>query len=219
MGGLPVVRFRGGEFGTADHVLEAADDATLQATNEYTICMSLRFNGKGNRNEAIFVKARNGDKDIASFALLRFAADGKLGLDQNINGQWSGRLKTENAIPDNTPLLLLARWKAGQLQLKVMKRDEILADLSTALTGEIDPGSGGPISIGGYTQAFSEEGERMNGDIGEVLYFTEGIEDDELETITIYLKKRWLNNHSTQLTALELYSQALLNLNEFVYIE
>ena len=219
MGGLPVVRFRGGDFGTADHVLEAADDATLQAINEYTICMSLRFNGKGNRNEAIFVKARNGDKDIASFALLRFAADGKLGLDQNINGQWSGRLKTENAIPDNTPLLLLARWKAGQLQLKVMKRDEILADLSTALTGEIDPGSGGPISIGGYTQAFSEEGERMNGDIGEVLYFTEGIEDDELETITIYLKKRWLNNHSTQLTALELYSQALLNLNEFVYIE
>ena len=165
------------------------------------------------------MKARNGDKDIASFALLRFAADGKLGLDQNINGQWSGRLKTENAIPDNTPLLIIARWKAERLELKIVKQDEVLADLSTILTGEIDSGSGGPLSIGGYTQAFSEKGERMNGDIGELLYFTEGVDDNELVKITAYLERRWLNNHSTQLTALELYSQALLNLNEFVYIE
>ncbi len=219
MGGLPVIRFRGGEFGKADHVLEAPDHPTLQATNEYTIFITLRFNGKGNRNETIFLKARNGDNDIASFALLRFAADGKLGLDQNINGHWSGRLKTDAAIPDNTPLVIIARWKETHLQLKVMKHDEILADLSTTLTGEIDSGTGGPISIGGYTQAFSTEGERMNGDIGELLYFTEGIADDKLNEITSYLKSRWLNNSSQQLTALELYSQALLNLNEFVYIE
>ena len=219
MGGLPVVRFQGGEFGKADHVLEVADAAVLRATNAYTVCMTLRFNGKGNRNEAIFVKGRNGDKDIASFALLRFAADGKFGLDQNINGQWSGRLKTANAIPDNTPLLIIARWKAERLELKIVKQGEVLADLSTILTGEIDSGIGGPLSIGGYTQAFSEKGERMNGDIGELLYFTEGVDDNELVKLTSYLERRWLNNHSTQLTALELYSQALLNLNEFVYIE
>ena len=59
----------------------------------------------------------------------------------------------------------------------------------------------------------------MNGDIGELLYFTEGVDDNELVKLTSYLERRWLNNHSTQLTALELYSQALLNLNEFVYIE
>ena len=129
------------------------------------------------------------------------------------------RLKTENAIPDNTPLLIIARWKAERLELKIVKQNEVLADLSTILTGEIDSGSGGHLSIGGYTQAFSEKGERMNGDIGELLYFTEGIDDDELVKITSYLERRWLNNHSTQLTALELYSQALLNLNEFVYIE
>jgi len=219
MGGLPVIRFRGGEFGKSDDVLEAPDHLALRSTNGYTVCVALRFNGKGNRNEAIFVKARNGENDIASLAILRFSADGKLGLDQNINGQWSGRLKTSTAIPDGTPLVIIARWKDERLQLKVLQSNAVLADLSTTLAGEIHSGSGGAISIGGYTQAFSKDGERMKGDIGELLYFTEGIDNDELNRLTAYLEHRWLNNHSNQLTALELYSHALLNLNEFVYIE
>ena len=103
--------------------------------------------------------------------------------------------------------------------MKVITADENLAEHTVTLAGQIDSGVGGPISIGGYSQAFSDEGERMNGDIGEVMYFTQGIDDKQFSELEKYLTIRWLNNSSNEMTALELFSQALINLNEFVYIE
>ena len=147
------------------------------------------------------------------------ASDGKLAISQNINGQWGDRLKTDTAIPDDVPLVILVRWKDELLELKVITADEILAEHTVTLAGQIDSGVGGPISIGGYSQAFSDEGERMNGDIGEVMYFTQGIDDKQFSELEKYLTIRWLNNSSNEMTALELFSQALINLNEFVYIE
>ncbi len=219
MGGLPVIRFRGGDFGEADHVLEAPDHDSLHLTNGFTIGAVVRFRGKGNRNEPIILKARNGGNDIAAVSLLRMASDGKLAISQNINGQWGDRLKTDTAIPDDVPLVILVRWKDELLELKVITADENLAEHTVTLAGQIDSGVGGPISIGGYSQAFSDEGERMNGDIGEVMYFTQGIDDKQFSELEKYLTIRWLNNSSNKMTALELFSQALINLNEFVYIE
>ena len=139
-------------------------------------------------NEPIILKARNGGNDIA-VSLLRMASDGKLAISQNINGQWGDRLKTDTAIPDDVPLVILVRWKDELLELKVITADENLAEHTVTLAGQIDSGVGGPISIGGYSQAFSDEGERMNGDIGEVMYFTQGIDDKQFSELEKYLTK------------------------------
>jgi len=51
------------------------------------------------------------------------------------------------------------------------------------------------------------------------LYFNSGIDDSQLQQAESYLSGRWLKEDEDKLTALELFSQSLLNLNEFIYIE
>ena len=115
--------------------------------------------------------------------------------------------------------MITARWRDNKLDLHVVSREGELASVSTELKGQIDFGVGGEVSVGGYTAAFSDDGERMNGDIGELLYFNSGIDDSQLQQAESYLSGRWLKEDDDKLTALELFSQSLLNLNEFIYIE
>ncbi|HCK71427.1 MAG TPA: hypothetical protein DHW38_07605 [Planctomycetaceae bacterium] len=219
MSGLPVIRFSGGAFGTSDHLLVTPHHESLNANNGYAIATSVRFNGKGNRNEPVFVKVRNGGNDIACISVIRMAKDGRLAIGQNIDGQWGDRLFTPAAVPDGVPLVITARWRDNKLDLHVVSREGELASVSTELEGQIDFGVGGEVSVGGYTAAFSDDGERMNGDIGELLYFNSGIDDSQLQQAESYLSGRWLKEDDDKLTALELFSQSLLNLNEFIYIE
>ncbi|MFL2869124.1 MAG: DUF1553 domain-containing protein [Pirellulaceae bacterium] len=219
MSGLPVIRFSGGAFGTSDHLLVTPHHESLNANNGYAIATSVRFNGKGNRNEPVFVKVRNGGNDIACISVIRMAKDGRLAIGQNIDGQWGDRLFTPAAVPDGVPLVITARWRDNKLDLHVVSREGELASVSTELKGQIDFGVGGEVSVGGYTAAFSDDGERMNGDIGELLYFNSGIDDSQLQQAESYLSGRWLKEDDDKLTALELFSQSLLNLNEFIYIE
>ncbi|MCH2127209.1 MAG: DUF1553 domain-containing protein [Pirellulaceae bacterium] len=218
LNGLPMIRFAGGPFGQADQFLETADQQELHLTDGYTLFAVVRFNGKGQRNEVIFFKARNGGNDLGQVGLIRTAADGKITVGQNINGQWGDRIKSAKPVPDGAPVVIVAHWNGQQLELEVLDAEGRFSIDTTELAGSIDPGQGGKASVGGYIDGFSDDGERLNGDLGEILLYRTALSAEEKTLTREYLTKRWLAGPKEP-TPLELVSQALMNLNEFLYIE
>ena len=218
MGGLPVIRFTGGPFGQSDHFLSCADQDELSVTDGYTLFATVRFNGRGQRNEVVFLKGRNGGNDIATIGLIRMAASGKISVGQNIDGEWADRIQSSHAVADGVPVLIAVRWNGLKLELDVWNHERQLSDETAEFKGVIDPGSGGQAAVGGYIDAFSDHGERLNGDVGEILFYRAALSDADIVKAVTYLQKRWLQGPEP-MTRLELFSQALLNLNEFCYIE
>lgn len=218
IGGLPVIRFAGGPFGQSDHFLSCDDQDELAVTDGYTLFATVRFNGDGQRNEVVFVKGRNGGNDIATVSLIRMASSGKISVGQNIDGEWADRIHSSNAVADGVPVLIVVRWNGLKLELNVWNHERLLSDETTELKGFIDSGSGGRAAVGGYIDAFSDHGERLNGDLGEILFYRAALSDAHMVQTVDYLRERWLQGPQP-MTRLELFSQALLNLNEFCYIE
>ncbi|MCH2213248.1 MAG: DUF1553 domain-containing protein [Fuerstiella sp.] len=218
MSGLPVIRFAGGPFGQSDHFLSCADQHEFDVTDGYTLFATVRFNGSGQRNEVVFVKGRNGGNDIATVALMRRASSGMISVGQNINGEWGDRIQSSRGVADGVPVLIVVRWNGSKLELDVWDHERQLSDETVELKGVIDPGSGGQAAVGGYIDAFSDYGERLNGDVGEILFYRDALSDTQTARTVEYLQDRWLQGPEP-MTGLELFSQALLNLNEFCYIE
>ncbi|MCH2203208.1 MAG: DUF1553 domain-containing protein [Fuerstiella sp.] len=218
IGGLPVIRFTGGPFGQSDHFLSCDDQHELTVTDGYTLFAIVRFNGSGQRNEVVFVKGRNGGNDIATVGLIRMASGGKISVGQNIDGEWADRIQSSHAVADGVPVLIVVRWNGLKLELDVWNHERQLSDETTELKGIIDAGSGGRAAVGGYVDAFSDHGERLNGDLGEILFYRAALSDAHTARAVAYLQERWLQGPEP-MTRLELFSQALLNLNEFCYIE
>jgi len=190
----------------------------LKVTHAYTLFAIVRFNGKGQKNEVVFIKTRNGGNDIATVGVIRMAAGGEVTIGQNIAGEWADRLRSSRPVPDSVPVLIVVRWSGTALDLDVFDHNGQLSSGSVELKGAIDPGVGGRLSIGGYTDAFSDQGERMNGDIGEVLYYRKDLSNEQRDATSVYLRQRWLEASPAN-TPVELLSQTLMNLNEFLYIE
>jgi len=215
--GLPVVRFAGGAFGESDHFLTVSQAQTLDVTKSYTMFFVVRFNGSGQRNEALFLQSRNGGNDVGSVGVVRMAGTKKLAIAQNIAGEWKDRVFSAEPVPDHVPLLVVARWDGSQMHLELFDADGAVSHDSVKLTGVIDPGDSGRVSLGGYVDAFSDQGERFNGDMGEVLFFRDHLAPERRAQATAYLRQRWLRSASVK-SPLEIFCQALLNLNEFVYV-
>ncbi|MEO2032093.1 MAG: PSD1 and planctomycete cytochrome C domain-containing protein [Planctomycetaceae bacterium] len=216
--GLPVVRFSGGPFGQADHFISGPDKPELTVTDGYTLFAVVRFNGKGQRNEVVFIKARNGGNDIAVLALIRMASSGQISVGQNIDGAWADRVQSSQAVPDGIPVMIVARWNGSRLELNVQNHEGVFSADAVSLIGQTDPGAGGEVGVGGYVDAFSHDGERLNGDIGEILFYGAALSDSDMAGTVEYLKQRWLGE-PPPMSPVELFSQTLLNVNEFLYIE
>ena len=120
-------------------------------------------------------------------------------------------------VPDDVPLLVVARWDGSQVHLELFDADGVVSHDSAQLAGVIDPGASGRVSLGGYVEAFSDQGERFNGDMGEVLFFRDHLAAERRAQVAAYLRQRWLRSASVK-SPLEIFCQALLNLNEFVYV-
>lgn len=189
--GRPVIRFSGGPFGQSDHFLEAPDSDELDMTTAYTVFFAARFNGDGQRNQVVYMKARNGGNDIACYGLYRDPS-GSLNIGQNIGGSWGDRLKSSKPVAYGTPIVAMACFDGKTLNLEVHGSEGLICRDSTPLAGEIDPGLAGQFSVGGYTDAFSATGERMNGDIGELLLFREALDGPSRQTLVESLGKKWL---------------------------
>ena len=190
--GRPVIRFSGGFFGQSDHLLEAPDSDELDMTHAYTAIVAMRFNGPGQNNQIVYMKARNGGNDLGCYALFRDPS-GHITVGQNIAGVWGDRLKSSKPVAFTVPVVMMVCFDGEELQLEIHTSEGLLCRDSTPLPGEIDPGEkAGRFSVGGYTDAFSPRGERMNGDIGELLLFQSALDGARRRELTELLSKKWL---------------------------
>jgi hypothetical protein len=198
--GRPVIRFAGGPFGQSDHFLEAPDSDEFDMTTAYTVVVVVRFNGEGQRNQTVYLKGRNGDQDIAGYALYRHAS-GHLIVGQNIAGAWGDRLKSSKPIEFGVPIVVVTRFDGQKLELEIHGKDGLICRDGTPLPGAIDPGNAGRFALGGYTDAFSDDGERMNGDVGEFLLFRSALADAQRDELTESLGEKWLRGTTDGVTA------------------
>lgn len=194
--GLPVIRFAGGAVGSADHLLEANDSDDLDIVDGYAAYAVVRYRGDGIGNGVIFCKGRNGGDDVGTLAVHRWCAvypdnQGHIGIGQNIGGQWSDRIKSERKVDDHIPCLLEIHWDGNQLVLDVFDSKGRISHSQTPLKGSVDPGGAGRLGIGGYIDAFSPNGERFNGDIGELLIYRQALDEGQRKSIHRYVSQRW----------------------------
>ena len=112
--------------------------------------------------------------------------------DQNIDGEWGRRIVTSKPIPENRPVLIAARWDGNEITLSVHDEDGEICSDQAELKGTIDTAGTGKLGIGGYQDAFSPSGERLKGDIAEILVYRKPIDSIHLDSVTSYLKNKWL---------------------------
>ena len=247
--GRPVVHFAGGPLNQADHLLEIEERESIDLDSSYTILSVVRFADQGVGNQIILMKARNGGMDIGTYSLLRYTygdMPGHVAIDQNIDGEWGRRIVTSKPIPENRPVLIAARWDGNEITLSVHDEGGEICSDQAELKGTIDTAGTGKLGIGGYQDAFSPSGERLKGDIAEILVYRKPIDSIHLDSVTSYLKNKWLTQKQSDdqellsfrdslclhldaevgivpdtvrpLSPLARLCQVLLNLNEFVYI-
>ena len=249
--GRPAVHFAGGPIGSLDHVLEIEHSPEVDLKSGYTIFVVLRFLGEGIANQVVLLKGRRGGMDIGTFGIMRYHngdAKGHVGIDQNIAGAWSRRVYSQKAIPDNTPLLMIAHWDGKEISLEFHDADGLFCRDDAPLEGTIDTAGMGRLGIGGYRDAFNPNGERFHGDIGELLVFRTPLNTDQMASMTRSLKNKWFRETSSDIIGLSVvgdasanlgvhlsahagvvsggtvatplgrFCQVLLNLNEFVYV-
>ena len=194
--GLPVIRFHGGTGGKGDHFLETEDSDELDFTDGYAAYVVARYRGDGQGNGTIFLKGRNGGNDVGTLALHRWCAaypdtKGYIGVGQNIAGEWKDRLQSERVIEDGLACLMEVHWDGKKIELDIFDATGQINHSEIPVSGAIDPGKAGRLSIGGYVDAFSPTGERFNGDIGELLIFRQALSEQQRSAIHRYLCQRW----------------------------
>jgi len=190
--GEPVVRFSG-QHGINASFLAIPDSDEIDFTTGYTFFAVARFLGTGQGNGVVFLKAGNGGNSPGALGLLRLHGSGKLAIGQNIDGQWSDRIFSAESIPYKVPVLVIGRFDGEKIELDVVSAAGKISSASAELRGRIDPGAGGELSVGGYVDAFSDFGERLNGDVGELLLFREALSDAKRDAISKALVRRWLD--------------------------
>ena len=194
--GLPVIRFHAGMDGKGDHFLEAEDSDELDLTDGYAAYVVARYRGDGQGNGVILLKGRNGGNDVGTLGLHRWCASypktqGYIGVGQNIDGQWSDRLQSDRTIEDGLACLMEVHWDGKKLELDIFDAMGQINHSETPVTGPIDPGQAGRLGIGGYVDAFSPNGERFHGDLGELLIFRQALTDSQRLAVHRYLCQRW----------------------------
>ena len=220
--GQPFIRFG------PEQLLEAVDSDELDLTTEYTFFAVARFRNDSKDTERhtsdlILAKARD-ESGKGAYSLGRFwtkpddkgkpnPEGGKLSVRQNRGEDWSDQFVSPR-LPDKQPLLLVVDWANAAIKAVVFGGETPLSRQSRSHFGAIDPGSGGPLGVGGSTSL----SEYLNGDIGELLVYRKQLTHDEKEAVIRYLERRWALGTKPQ-SRLVRFCHTLVNTNEFVYVE
>lgn len=247
--GRRVIHFAGGPLGKADHLLEVDESQGIDLESSYTVFVVARFLGQGVGNQIILFKGRKGGTDIGTYSLMRYSSGDRAGhvaIDQNIAGEWGRRIVNSKPMPENQALLIVGRWDGKEITLTVFNEAGRICSDQATLAGEIDIAGSASLGIGGYRNAFSPNGERLKGDLGEILIYDKPLTTETVAAITKYLQKKWLvpgpNGRSDSLpiqdspnlhldaeagivverklplSPLARLCQVILNLNEFIYV-
>jgi len=228
--GHPMVRFGRVPDKPFGSVLFANRTEELEFQQAFTMFIVLRFAkdaGPDTPHETILALEREGDPQNkkAAYSVGRFHSkkdkDGKtdpkharlaLRLTGAQDDNFSQRGMTTNIVSGNSPVILAVRYGGQNVELDLLQNGRVCLD-QVPWFDRIAEGAS-RFNLGGYDALE----EAFEGDLGEVLIYRDRLTDQEKNTVLSVLQHRWKLGFAPQNSLLAL-CQAILNLNEFLYIE